>query len=650
MSQTLLDDPSVVAAGTAARSGRGTRGRALGLFLRSPLNLAASLYVLLVVAGAGAASLVAPYDPVVNDLAHSLEGPSAQHWLGTDQLGRDVLSRLLYGGRPVLLGVLEATAIALVVGLALGATAGYHGRWLDAVVSRVVDVWLSVPAIVVLLLVLSVFGSSQTAAMVTLGLLFAPALLRVARGATIAVRHELYISAARVFGTSSSQIVLRHVLPRIAGPVVINTAFVMAHLVLVQSGLAFLGLTVRPPDPSWGGMVTDASQVLQVQPWLILPSGGVIAVTVLALVVLGDGVRDATQDARSTSPRTRRAAPAATSRVEAGASEPGPRPLLRVQDLQVQLPLAEGWTPVVDGVSFDVHAGETLGLVGESGSGKSVAALSVLGLPPGDGAVTSGSVVWDGQDLSGLTVRAYREVRGREIAYVSQEPMASLDPSCTIGSQLSEAVRRLDRLRGGAARARVLELLALVGLPDPEQTARRYPHQISGGMAQRVVIARALAGRPRLLIADEPTTALDSTVQRGILELLRRLQRETGMAVVLVTHDWGVVAETCDRAVVMYAGQVVEQSEVAELFEQPRHPYTAALLASDPHCAAPGEPIAAIQGSVPRPGDWPGGCRFAPRCALRVEACTVAEVALEVVGGGRTTRCLRTGELAGSGR
>lgn len=617
-------------------------------FLRAPLGVVAAAYLLVVAIACFAAPLIAPYDPLENDLGHGLEGPSSQHWLGTDQLGRDVLSRLLYGGQSVFIGVLEAAAISLVIGVSLGLVSGYHGGRLDSVVSRIVDVWLSLPGIVVLLLVLAVFGSSQTYAMVTLGILLAPTLFRVARGAAIATRHELYVSAARVFGLTSRQIIVRHLVPRITGPVVVNTSILMGNVVLLQSGLAFLGLTVQPPHPSWGGMITEASQLLQQQPWLIVPSGLAIALTVLAFVLLGDAIRDASQEIRTSTDgrlRTgRRTRQHLTPEGLDGAAPDAARDaILRVRDMSVALPMRTGWTVVVDKVSFDVKSGETVGLVGESGCGKSVTALAVLGLVPGSGKITSGSITLDRQDLTALSPKQYRALRGCQIAYISQEPMSSLDPSFTIGSQMTEAIRQHENLGRSQAKARALELLARVGLAEPERVAKQFPHQVSGGMAQRVVIARALAGRPQVLIADEPTTALDSTVQQEILKLLLDIQRETGMAIILVTHDWGVVAHTCDRAVVMYAGQVVEQATVERLFTEPGHPYTAALLRADPHRADRTRRLDTIDGTVPAPRDWPVGCRFAARCQLHDELCDQAPVALHVVSGARVSRCIRVG-------
>ncbi|MEY9875071.1 oligopeptide/dipeptide ABC transporter ATP-binding protein [Streptacidiphilus sp. MAP12-33] len=325
------------------------------------------------------------------------------------------------------------------------------------------------------------------------------------------------------------------------------------------------------------------------------------------------------------------------------AAEPDPQALLSVRGLTVEI----AGTPVVQDVSFDIRPGETLGVVGESGCGKSVTSLGILGLVPGQGRISAGRVLFQGADLA-ASPKALARVRGSGIAYVSQEPMVALDPTFTVGRQLAEGVARHTGCGRRAARARAVELLGRVNIPDPAGVADRHPHELSGGMAQRAAIALALAGEPRLLIADEPTTALDVTVQAEILGLLRTLAAETGLAVLLITHDWGVVADLCDRAVVMYAGQVVEQADVEALFTHPLHPYTAGLLAASPHAALPGQPLPTIPGTVPPPGAWPDGCRFAARCALVTEACAVP-VALTEPAPGRTTRCVHADRLVQEG-
>jgi oligopeptide/dipeptide ABC transporter ATP-binding protein len=296
-------------------------------------------------------------------------------------------------------------------------------------------------------------------------------------------------------------------------------------------------------------------------------------------------------------------------------------------------------------VSLAIRPGETVGLVGESGSGKTVTSQSVMRLVPSPpGQIVAGNIFFEGRDLLGLSFKQMRELRGTKISMVFQDPMTSLDPTFTVGSLLLEA----QTLHGGVsrkqARTRAIELLDLVGIPAPEARLRQYPHQLSGGLRQRVMIAVALANEPQLLIADEPSTALDVTIQAQILELLKELQRELGMAVLFVTHDLGVIADLCDRVAVMYAGQIVEQASVHDLFEHPKHPYTAGLLGAMPQVGLLGERLTVIRGQVPLPHQMPPGCRFAARCDHALDACRAAPVTL-TTNAVREVRCVRSTEL-----
>jgi peptide/nickel transport system ATP-binding protein/oligopeptide transport system ATP-binding protein len=329
-------------------------------------------------------------------------------------------------------------------------------------------------------------------------------------------------------------------------------------------------------------------------------------------------------------------------------------PLLEVRELKTHFFTDDGVVRAVDGVSFALAPGETLAVVGESGSGKSVTSLSLLRLvasPPGR--IVGGTIHFRGRDLLALSDAEMRAVRGRDISMIFQEPMTSLNPVLTCGEQIVEVLMVHERLDRAAARARTIEMLRRVGIPSPEQRVDEYPHQMSGGMRQRVMIAMALACRPALLIADEPTTALDVTIQAQILDLLKALRRELGMAVLLITHDLGVVAETADRVAVMYAGQVVEYCGVRQAFRSTRHPYTAGLLASLPRLGGSEAPagegrhrLRVIPGQVPDPVRFPAGCRFHPRCPLAVERCRSEAPTLRDVGGGHLSRCFRAEEIA----
>jgi peptide/nickel transport system permease protein len=613
-----------------------------------PAAVTAAAFVVLLALACIAAPIIAPYNPGAQDLGNVLSGPTLHHLLGTDTLGRDVLSRLLYGGRRSLLSVAEGLAVVLGVGVPVGLAAGYAGGMSDRVLSRGAEMVMAIPPIIFILVVLAVLPGNEDAAMVVFGLLGAPSMLRVVRGATLKVREELYITAARLSGLSHVQIVRRHILPRIAGPVIVQAWLFAAYALLFETGLAYLGLTANPSEPSWGGMVAEASTVIERQEWLLVPSGTLIAVTILAFGLLGDAVRDAAVEDLPVTGGHRAFSRGTGNRRGPAPSEGGPASdhaaLLSVRGLSVTRYGQRGSAGVVDSVSFDVFAEETVGLVGESGCGKTVTALALLRLLPGSLRVTAGQARWATRDLLQMPDRAFDRLRGSALAYVAQEPQASLDPTFTVSSQLTEVIRRHERVPRRAARARALELLRQVELPDPERSARAYPHELSGGMAQRVAVALALAGRPKLLIADEPTTALDVTVQAELLALLRRLQHETGMAMLLITHDWGVVADICDRTIVMYAGQIVEQGRAQELFDSPLHPYTLGLLRSHPSLARPGQPLDALPGRVVPPGAWPAGCRFAPRCRFADDTCRAGPVRLGEHGG-RLSRCLHTEQV-----
>ncbi|MFC0534220.1 dipeptide/oligopeptide/nickel ABC transporter permease/ATP-binding protein [Phytohabitans kaempferiae] len=631
-----------------------TRGLARILWsglLRRPVALASLVYLGLVAAASAAAPLLAPYDPAATDLVNVLTGPTADHLLGTDDLGRDVLTRLMYGGRISLIGVAEAVATLLILGVCVGVVAGYVGGWVDRLSSWAIDIMLALPGFVILLVVLAVFGTSDTIAMVALGVLGAPQVARVVRAATLSVRAELYVTAARVAGLPTWRIIHGQVLPRLTGPILVQAAIHAGGALLAQAGLSYLGLIAQPPTPTWGGMVAEGSAVIDRQPWLLVPPGVVIGLAILAFGLLGDAIRDITAERIARSPAAVRSAkgPAVGQETVDDHSEPEPGSILSLRDLTFAITSNAGPATVIESATLHVNKGETVGLVGESGCGKSLTGRAVLGLLPPGGRIVSGHIHFDGKELTTLTRAAWRKNRGTGIALISQEPLSSLDPTFTVGQQVAELVRRHNGGSRRAVRERTLDLLRQVRLSDPEAVARRYPHQLSGGMAQRVAIAIALAGNPKLLIADEPTTALDVTVQSEILDLIRALQRENDMAVLLISHDWGVIRGICTRAYVMYAGHIVESAPVADLVDQPRHPYTAALLACSPGRAQPRTPLATISGAVPAPGAWPTGCHFHPRCPLAGPECTHSPIPLIDATSTHDTRCVHHTQVTKEG-
>ncbi len=608
-------------------------------FRRHRLGMTAAAFLLLVLIACLAAPLIAPYPPEAEDLTSVLAGPSLHHLLGTDQLGEDVLSRLLYGGVISIEGIGEALGVAVVLGIPLGLLSAYRGRALDAVLGRAADLGLAIPAIVILLMVFALPVGGETAAMVALGFIYAPSIYRVVRGAALPLREVAYVTSARMAGVSTARILSRHILPGVAGPLAVNLSLTAGVTLTVQTGLNYLGLGVSPPTPSWGGMIADAQAVLDQQPWLLVPAGLTVALTILSFALLGDAIRDSLAEAWSLETTPARAGRAAGRAAQPRTVQAAARDaLLSVRGVSV---CDRSGRPLTTEVSFDVRAGEAVGIVGESGCGKTLTSLAVLGLLPPGTRLAAGQCWLDGEQRSSR--RHGRRTPG--IGYVAQDPAVSLDPCFTTGFTIAEVVRAHGHLRRPAAAAQALELMASVRIAAPAEVARLFPHQLSGGLAQRVQIAMALASKPRLLVADEPTTALDVTLQAEILDLLRVLRAERKMALLLITHDWGVIADTCDRAVVMYAGQVVEQGTVSQLVRAPLHPYTKALLQASPQRGVPGSKLLAIPGSVPAPGNWAPGCRFAPRCSLAADDCRAGDVTLTGLADGRATRCLHFADL-----
>jgi peptide/nickel transport system permease protein len=641
-------------------SGRasGEPARLLASVLRRPMGLIVVVFILVVLVASLAAPLVSPYDPLVANFVDSLQGPSRRHPLGTDLLGRDVLSRMLHSGTAAFFDIAVALAVALVISVPIGVLAGLLRGKFDTVVTRSADLVLSIPGILVFLIVLAVFNQSMTAAMVAFGFLASPGQIRVIRSAAISVSEEPYIAAARVSGLSHWQIALRHVLPRVMGPILVNMSLLAAQALGLSTGLNFLGLGVTPPAPSWGGSIADAAGAMAQLPWLLVPTGGVVALVILALVLLGDTLRDVFVKSWSgdVEPAGNRGAvltaadlTAASDAAPQGARFPGGHAsFVQVEGLTIAFPSRErdgGWLPVVQGMTLEIGRGETVGLVGESGCGKTLTGLAMLGLLPKGARTLEGSVRIDGRETRSMGPREHARLRGSVVAFISQEPMGALDPLFSVGNQIREAIRTHTPLTRRQARERALELLEQVQIEDPRRVARSYPHELSGGMAQRVSIAIALSGNPSVLIADEPTTALDVTVQAEILDLLRTIRDETGMAILFISHDWGVVADLCSRVVVMYAGQGVEYGPLAEMLDRPLHPYTEGLLLANPRLTEQGSALPTIPGTVPSPAQWPAGCHFHGRCRYAEPACAAGPVELQAIGDGRFSRCIRTGEL-----
>ncbi|MFT4306181.1 MAG: dipeptide/oligopeptide/nickel ABC transporter permease/ATP-binding protein [Microbacterium sp.] len=552
-------------------------GHPLRRYLRRPAGAISLAVLVLVVLVAVLAPVLAPYDPATIDLSSVKAPPSAAHLLGTDTQGRDILSRLVWGTQQTLYGALIAVVFALLAGVPEGVLAGYFGGPFDRIATWVSDAVQSVPGMIILLIVAAGTGSDFTWIMATVGVFMAPGYFRLTRATVQSVREEPYIDAARVSGLGHLRIMSRHVLTAVYAPVIIQTALAAGMAMGMQAGLQFLGIG-SSDTPSWGAMMNEGFDNMLSTPILLLWPSLALGVTIAALAVAGSTLADVVS-VRTEIPRRRRAAaPAAasTGTIRHAAAEAA----VQIADLRVSYPAREGEVEVVHGISLDVAAGEVVGIVGESGSGKSQTVYSVLGLLPTAARSEVGALWIDGRDVSGMTPAQRRRLLGRTIGYIPQEPMSNLDPNYTIGHQLVEPLRSVSGLSRDAARRRAIEVLTRVGIPEPERVMRLRAHEVSGGMAQRVLIAGAIAGKPSVLVADEPTTALDVTVQAEVLELLRELQAEYGMALLIVTHNFGVVADICDRVVVMKDGSVVETGGVDELFTAPAEPYTRELIAA----------------------------------------------------------------------
>ena len=538
--------------------------------------------VLLIAVLAVFGGALAPHDPLAQDTSAVLQGPSGAHWLGTDYLGRDVLSRLMAGSGRSIVGALEAVGIGLVLGVLPGLASLWLGRVYEWVSLRIVDAFMTLPYVVFAVAVTGFFGNSLIAAMTAVGVLIAPLYFRVTRAAALGLTRTQYVEAAELYGASRRRILRRHLWSKILPTIAVTTAQALAAALLIVSSLAFLGLGVQPPLPTWGELLSSDLDFLSQQPWAPLVPGLLIMLVAGALNALADAVRDA-GSAGASGPATINQAP--DTQAEDGASAeitPAADPVLRVAGLRVSV--HGGRAEAVHGVSFEVGRGEIVGLVGESGSGKTLTCRSVTGLLAPGCARSGGSVELLGGadtepvDLTALDRAGWNAVRGPRIGIVFQDPASYLNPSIPVGRQLVEALRARTGLSKAEARARALELFASVGLREPETVYEQYPHELSGGMAQRVLIAIAISGDPELLIADEATSALDVLVQAEVLDLLRSLVRERGLALLLVTHDLGVVAELCDRVLVFDAGRIVEQGSAAQVVGTPAHPRTKRLL------------------------------------------------------------------------
>jgi peptide/nickel transport system permease protein len=550
--------------------------------LRNPLGVAVVAYLFIILILALFGSSFSHWDPNKPDVFSVLQGPSAKHWFGTDSAGRDVYTRLLVGSRATLIAAALVVATALLIGVPVGMFAGYYGGALDGTASWASNMLMSLPVMIILLSARTVIGSSIYSSMFIVGVLVAPGFFRLTRTAVMAVRNELYVDAARVSGLSDIRIMSKHILTVVRAPIIIQTSMIAGIAISFQSSLEFLGLG-DSSLVSWGVMLNDGFRNIFMKPILLFWPALAISLTIASFVLFGNAFRDALEDSKKV--KAKKSDPTIVISETPAASDESHH-LLSVTHLGIGYPLADGGLKkVVNEISFFVDKGEVLGIVGESGSGKTQTAFSILGLLPESAIITSGRVNFNGESLLSpekgkISEKAMREFRGKKIAYIPQEPMSNLDPNFKIGFQLVRPMIKVLGLSKADAVAKAHSLLKTVGIENTERIFNAYPHEISGGMAQRVLIAGAVSCDPDLLMADEPTTALDVTIQAEVLDLLRDLQGKFGMGIILVTHNFGVVADLCDRVVVMQNGSVVESGDVRTILKAPKEPYTQELLSS----------------------------------------------------------------------
>jgi peptide/nickel transport system permease protein len=656
----------------------------------------ASIWLVLMLALAVTGDRFAPYDPNATSLTDRLlplwtvDASGALHILGTDTLGRDFLSQIIVAARASIGIGLGAAILSTVIGLVVGSIAGYMGGRTDTVISRIVDVQMSFPGLLFALLILVSLGPSVWTIILVLAFVALPIVVRLARSLAISLKQTLFVDAARALGGSSGHILRRHIMPNLVSPVLVLGSVNVATLMLASASLDFLGLGLQPPATSWGRLVATGKESIQVAPRLVVLPGIAIMLTAMAVNIVAMRLRE--KPAIRASQRLRGARtpsgeldiepapggvgviePAAdeqlvamgdsalpmavrTVEVSSGNRRPTGRPstatemqfaaadaprILKLDNVCVGFEQAVGVLPIAIDVSWSVSPGQTLAIVGESGSGKSVTARAIMGTLEQPGIVTDGRILYRGVDLLGLDARSRRRLNGRDLAMVPQDAISAMNPAMTVGKHLDEVLHHSETPLSKAERAeRSLDLLARVGIPDPRRKILQHSFQLSGGMCQRVMIALAIANRPKVLIADEPTTALDASVQAQVLDLLDDLKREYNLAVVLVTHDFGVVAERADRVTVMYAGRVMESGSVEQVVHEPANPYTQALVNAIPD--GTGRSLKPIPGTPPRLTSRPPGCAFAPRCGLADAECEEKVPSLVELKPGQLSRCIRS--------
>ncbi|WP_196260737.1 dipeptide/oligopeptide/nickel ABC transporter permease/ATP-binding protein [Pelagibacterium limicola] len=543
---------------------------------------------LLVLAVIGLIALLAPWLPIPNPNAtlpaNRLQPVLSEgHLLGTDHLGRDILARLIWGTRVSIAVGLSATAIAALIGSVIGLVSGYARGVTDNILMRGIDMLMAFPYILLALAIVAVLGPGLLNALYAIAIVNIPFFARNVRGVTVGLASREFVDAARLSGKSHAAILFTEVLPNVLPVIVITMSTTVGWMILETAGLSFLGLGAQPPQSDLGSMLGEGRRLLFNAPHVSIIPGLMIFALVMSINLLGDGVRDVLDPRLRAGDLTR---PQAVTRFDRRTQPPQPsgaRDILEVESLETSFQRGRATVPAVRNISFTLGKGECFGLIGESGSGKSVTALSLLGLvasPPG--IITGGTVRIEGEDVFSRSETGIRALRGAKVAYVFQDPLTTLHPLYRVGEQIAEAILAHKRIGKTEARARAIALMEKVGIRDANERVDAFPHEMSGGQRQRIGIAMALANDPDIIIADEPTTALDVTVQAKILDLLQDLRRERGLALLLITHDFGVVAQMCDRVAVMKDGEIVECGRTADVLRAPRHEYTRKLIACVP--------------------------------------------------------------------
>ena len=624
----------------------------------------AIVVLVLVVVISFLAPYISPFSP--EDIAKKWQAPSGEHLFGTDHVGRDVLARVLYGGRYSLMIGLLSTLVALFFGSIIGSVAAVVRKSLSETIMRILDVIMAVPGIAMAAVTVLVFGSALSKEGNTFGLVlvivcsiafvYIPQLARIVRANVMAAYGEDYVRAVIVSGARAPWILIKHVMRNTAAPVLVFATVLVADAIILEASLTFIGSGLQATEvPTWGNVLSEASSnlsVLQGKWWTAFFPGLFIMITVLCLNLLSEGITDAMVAAPSSAavaqvdkdsdreadrllldPRLAYAEQAESlqARLDDLKAVEGQRhdrfvasfeatPLLEVNDLCIKFE-RHGDVNVVDHVSFKVRPGETMGLVGESGCGKSITALTIMGLIDPKAQIT-GEILYQGENLLDKTIEERRALLGHEMAMIYQDALSSLNPAMLIKAQMKQLTSR-----GGTRSAE--ELLTLVGL-DPKRTLESYPHELSGGQRQRVLIAMALTRDPKLIIADEPTTALDVTVQKQVIALLNELREKLGFAMIFVSHDLALVAEVAHHITVMYAGQVIEQAPTKELLTHPTHEYTRGLLGAVLSIESGSGRLHQVPGTVPSPRDFPVGDRFAPRSSHPEYGLDIRPVLTEV--------------------